>query len=91
MRVMVLVKATKNSEAGILPGDPRAPEGFDTLFEAWLSLCRDVRWDADLVVVGTGAELPKWRDRAAAVGVADRIRFLGFRTDVPDILSALDG
>lgn len=33
MRVMVMVKATKNSEAGILPGDPRAPEGFDTLFE----------------------------------------------------------
>ena len=26
MRVMVLVKATKNSEAGILPGDPRAPK-----------------------------------------------------------------
>ena len=33
MRVMVMVKATKNSEAGILPGDPRAPEGYDTLFE----------------------------------------------------------
>lgn len=33
MRVMVLVKATKNSEAGILPGDPRAPEGFEKLFE----------------------------------------------------------
>lgn len=33
MRVMVMVKATKNSEAGILPGDPRAPEGFDDLFE----------------------------------------------------------
>lgn len=33
MRVMVLVKATKNSEAGILPGDPRAPAGFDKLFE----------------------------------------------------------
>ena len=33
MRVLVLVKATKNSEAGILPGDPRAPKGFDTLFE----------------------------------------------------------
>ncbi len=33
MRVMVMVKATKNSEAGILPGDPRAPAGFDTLFE----------------------------------------------------------
>jgi len=33
MRVLVLVKATKNSEAGILPGDPRAPVGFDKLFE----------------------------------------------------------
>ena len=33
MRVMVMVKATKNSEAGILPGDPRAPAGFDTLLE----------------------------------------------------------
>ena len=33
MRVLVMVKATKNSEAGILPGDPRAPQGFDELFE----------------------------------------------------------
>jgi hypothetical protein len=30
---MVMVKATKNSEAGILPGDPRAPAGYETLFE----------------------------------------------------------
>jgi len=33
MRVMVMVKATKNSEAGILPGDPRAPAGYEKLFE----------------------------------------------------------
>ena len=33
MRVMVMVKATKNSEADILPGDPRAPAGYDKLFE----------------------------------------------------------
>jgi hypothetical protein len=33
MRVMVMVKATKNSEAGILPGDSRAPAGYDELFE----------------------------------------------------------
>jgi hypothetical protein len=30
---MVIIKATKNSEAGILPGDPRAPAGYATLFE----------------------------------------------------------
>ncbi len=33
MRVMVIVKATKNSEAGILPGDPRAAAGYEKLFE----------------------------------------------------------
>lgn len=33
MRVMVMVKATKNSEAGILPGYPRAPAGYERLFE----------------------------------------------------------
>jgi len=33
MRVMVMVKATKTSEAGILPGDPRAPAGWEKLFE----------------------------------------------------------
>lgn len=33
MRVMVIVKATENSEAGILPGDPRAPAGYEKLFE----------------------------------------------------------
>jgi glycosyltransferase involved in cell wall biosynthesis len=70
-------------------GDRR--KAFDTLFEAWRSLCSDARWDANLVVVGTGAELPKWRERAAESGIRDRIRFLGFRSDVPDILPALDG
>lgn len=33
MRVMVMVKATRISEAGIMPGDPRAPAGWDKLFE----------------------------------------------------------
>jgi hypothetical protein len=33
MRVLVMVKATKNSEAGIRPGDPGTPAGFDKLLE----------------------------------------------------------
>jgi hypothetical protein len=32
MRVMVLVKATRNSEAGLMPGDPGAPAGYEKLF-----------------------------------------------------------
>jgi glycosyltransferase involved in cell wall biosynthesis len=70
-------------------GDRR--KGFDALFEAHKHLCSfEPRWDPDLVVVGAGAELPVWKKRAAAEGLASRIRFLGFRGDVPEILRACD-
>src|SRR5438552_424715 len=69
-------------------GDRR--KAFDTLFEAWADLCRRREWDADLIVVGSGAELAAWRQRAARRGLGDRLRFLGFRRDVPTVLAALD-
>lgn len=69
-------------------GDRR--KGFDTLYHAWSSLCRDPGWEADLAVVGDGADRPHWEARTLAEGLADRIRFLGFRRDVPDILRAAD-
>lgn len=69
-------------------GDRR--KGFDVLFEAWIRLCGDPHWDADLVVVGTGEELPHWKARTAQAGLETRIQFLGFRGDVPQILKACD-
>lgn len=60
-------------------GDTR--KGFDTLFSAWTRLCRDSSWDADLVVVAQGGELPGWKARAAAAGIAARIRFVNFDSD----------
>jgi glycosyltransferase involved in cell wall biosynthesis len=69
-------------------GDRR--KAFDSVFAAWVDRCADRTWDADLVVVGAGAELPAWRDQAAAAGLETRIRFLGFREDVPRILAAVD-
>src|SRR6185503_17659194 len=39
-------------------GDRR--KAFDTVFRAWITLCQRPDWDADLIVVGAGAELPAW-------------------------------
>jgi glycosyltransferase involved in cell wall biosynthesis len=69
-------------------GDRR--KGFDTLFSAWQMLCADANWDANLVVIGVGAELPLWQRRAAEAGISSRIHFLGFRCDVPDLLRSAD-
>ncbi|MEH1843478.1 MAG: glycosyltransferase family 4 protein [Nostoc sp.] len=65
-------------------------KGFDTLFAAWQQLCASPDWDADLVVIGVGAELQLWQRRAAVAGINSRIHFLGFRTDVADLLRAAD-
>jgi glycosyltransferase involved in cell wall biosynthesis len=69
-------------------GDRR--KGFDTVFAAWHTVCRRSGWDAQLLVAGSGAELPSWRARAATNGTASRITFLGYRTDVADLMAAAD-
>ena len=65
-------------------------KGFDTLYAAWRQLCQRPEWDANLLVVGSGAELPAWQARATADGLAERIAFLGFRSNVSAALAACD-
>ena len=65
-------------------------KGFDVLFAAWQALCQDPAWDADLVVVGGGAEVELWRTRSTTLGLSERIRVLGFTKHIPDILTATD-
>jgi glycosyltransferase involved in cell wall biosynthesis len=69
-------------------GDRR--KGFDVLFEAWRVLCRAPTWDADLVVVGGGRDLERWRGSARDAGLSERVRLLGFRSDVAQVLAACD-
>jgi glycosyltransferase involved in cell wall biosynthesis len=65
-------------------------KGFDTLYGAWRELCEGRDWDCNLAVIGEGAELPLWERRAQADGLSGRIKFLGFRRDVPQVLAACD-
>jgi len=69
-------------------GDRR--KGFDVVFDAWRTLSATPGWDVDLLVAGEGAEADRWRARAAQAGLNGRLRFLGFRRDVPALLAAAD-
>jgi glycosyltransferase involved in cell wall biosynthesis len=69
-------------------GDRR--KGFDVLFEAWAGLCDRSGWDVELLVVGEGRERSAWQARAAARGLSGRIRFLGYRRDMPRLFAAAD-
>jgi glycosyltransferase involved in cell wall biosynthesis len=69
-------------------GDRR--KGFDTVFPAWARLCERAGWNVDLKVVGVGAQRETWEREARARGLGERIQFLGFRKDVPELMGAAD-
>jgi glycosyltransferase involved in cell wall biosynthesis len=48
------------------------------------------RPDARFLIAGDGDQMPVLRECAAAAGVADSVVFAGHRTDVPDLLGAID-
>jgi glycosyltransferase involved in cell wall biosynthesis len=43
-----------------------------------------------LVVVGDGPQLGELQGRVASLGADERVRFLGFRSDVPRLLASVD-
>ena len=69
-------------------GDRR--KGFDSVASAMEKLCSEPSWDANLVVVGSGADKGHWEKHFRDLGLEHRVSFLGFRSDVPDLLRAAD-
>lgn len=60
-------------------------KGFDLLLEA-LAEIREVR----LWIAGDGPLRPQLERHATRLGIADRVRFLGWRADVPALLARAD-
>ena len=65
-------------------------KGFDVLFDAWCRCSTQAGWDANLVVGGTGPELPYWKRRVAESGREGDIHLLGFTNAISTILTAAD-
>lgn len=64
-------------------------KGFRYLIEAMKLLVRD-RDNLTLAVVGDGPLRESLQRQAASLGLADRVRFLGFRRDLRYVLQAID-
>ena len=70
-------------------GDRR--KGFDILLSAWKAASRAPGWEGLLKVVGSGAELPRFRRAVDEDGLSAHVTFLGFRTDAARLMRAADG
>lgn len=46
--------------------------------------------NAALLLVGGGADMPKIQAKVQELGIAERVRFLGVRSDVADLMQAMD-
>ena len=62
-------------------------KGFDVLLNAF---ARSGATDAQLIIAGTGEDEAALRAQSAALGIADRVRWLGFRTDMDAVLTSAD-
>ena len=56
-----------------------------------LAQVRNAGFDVDLVIAGDGNQRPELEQMASTLGIADHVRFLGVRSDIPGVLAACDG
>ena len=64
-------------------------KGHETFLRA-AALCLAEKEDMEFLVVGDGEKREGLHHMARALGIADKIRFLGFRADVGHVLNLLD-
>ena len=65
------------------------PKNHPFLLDIFTSLLKKEP-DAVLLLVGGGEGMPKIQAKAQELGIAERVRFLGVRSDVADLMQAMD-
>ena len=92
-----LSRDAAKSNMGIAAGDyvitqvaRLSPEKNHYLFLDMATIVLQQRSDVTFLVVGDGPLRAALEDRAQSSGIAKKVRFLGTRSDIPDILSATD-
>jgi glycosyltransferase involved in cell wall biosynthesis len=66
-----------------------AQKGHTYLLDAWPAVQREMH-EARLLLVGDGGLRQPLEQRVRELGLADSVIFVGFRTDVPQMLDAMD-
>jgi glycosyltransferase involved in cell wall biosynthesis len=67
----------------------RPVKGHEVLLDAFAAVCAHVP-EARLALIGEGPAEPSLHERAGALGILDRLHFLGLRDDVPELLRTFD-
>ncbi|CAA9312104.1 MAG: hypothetical protein AVDCRST_MAG68-1418 [uncultured Gemmatimonadetes bacterium] len=62
-------------------------KGFDVLLDAFARMGERRAW---LVIAGDGPDASGLRERADRLGLGERVRFLGHRRDMPEVLASAD-
>ncbi|MGB9177718.1 MAG: glycosyltransferase family 4 protein [Pyrinomonadaceae bacterium] len=65
-------------------------KGIEYLLEAMRQVAKSLRIDFKLVLAGTGPLLPELMRLTSTLEIEEHVRFLGFRTDVGNLLAASD-
>jgi glycosyltransferase involved in cell wall biosynthesis len=74
----------------LVAGRLHPEKGYEVIFEALRALRDQAHRPVRLLVAGTGALDTFYRERVAMLGCADMVEFLGFRRDLPDLMTAVD-
>jgi glycosyltransferase involved in cell wall biosynthesis len=65
-------------------------KGYEHLIDALPAVAQRAQRPWILAIAGTGPFEAAYRQRVERLGVAARVRFLGFRKDLPDLMAAAD-